>query len=107
MLHTIRTKTGFVIMDETDLLSLNSIMLLRDAGTLAARIPDSVQDVSIAPDWCDKCKEWGRTVTHEECKDAIPCPVCCRLTWPNLGVNLPAGAAVAISSSTHLNRRTP
>ena len=46
---------------------------------------------------CQTCVNWGRTILDEE-KIAIPCPDCKRKTWPNLGVNCPAGAAVALSS---------
>ncbi len=46
---------------------------------------------------CDNCKEWGRTITRDENPQAIPCPKCKRLTWPNLGVNCPAGCAVALA----------
>lgn len=46
---------------------------------------------------CLVCENWGRTITRKE----HPCPVMCRdckrLTWPNLGVNCPAGSAVAFS----------
>jgi hypothetical protein len=45
---------------------------------------------------CENCKEWGCTISDNF---AIPCPKCGRLTWPNLGVNVPAGAAVALSGS--------
>lgn len=31
----------------------------------------------------------------------IECPVCKRLTWPNLGVNMPAGAAVSLGSGNN------
>lgn len=53
-------------------------------------------DVQICEDSdkCPRCLGWGRTVTRGECPHPVPC-VCGRLTWPNLGVNLPAGAAVS------------
>lgn len=47
---------------------------------------------------CNVCKDWGRTVTQEEALVTIPCPQCKRLTYPNLGVNCPAGCAVALAS---------
>jgi hypothetical protein len=52
---------------------------------------------------CKTCINWGSTI--DERREifvynmdiiTIPCPDCKRLTWPNLGVNLPAGAAWAI-----------
>jgi hypothetical protein len=62
--------------------------------------------VQKAPDKsCDNCKSWGPTIDRDEHpKDTvlIPCPKCKRLTWPNLGVNLPAGAAVAVGSANQL-----
>ena len=45
---------------------------------------------------CQTCKDWGRTITREEHPFAIDCSACGRLTWPNLGVNLPSGAAVSM-----------
>lgn len=48
---------------------------------------------------CENCKEWGNTVTRETCYYPIPCPKCKRLTYPNLGVNLPAGCSVALSTA--------
>ena len=47
---------------------------------------------------CDKCKDWGAT-TNEKVA-AVCCPQCSRPTWPNLGVNLPAGAATAVAAMT-------
>lgn len=44
---------------------------------------------------CEHCKEWG--ATSNNCPCPVVCPACQRPTWPNLGVNLPAGAAVAVS----------
>ena len=54
---------------------------------------------------CSNCKEWGKTITEEDCfpYPAIPCSVCKRLTYPNLGVNLPAGCAVALASGASMN----
>lgn len=46
---------------------------------------------------CQHCKDWGRTIEdaerifHPEIV-YIPCPQCNRYTWPNSGVNMPAGA---------------
>jgi hypothetical protein len=47
---------------------------------------------------CDNCKDWGRTVTRDEGL-CVPCPKCKRLTYANLGVNCPAGMAVAWGAS--------
>ena len=44
---------------------------------------------------CPTCATWGRTITPEEAPYGIPCPDCGRLTWPDLGVNCPAGSAVS------------
>lgn len=47
---------------------------------------------------CEECKDWGSTVMDlEQCPNPVTCPKCKRLTFPNLGVNLPAGAAVAFA----------
>lgn len=46
---------------------------------------------------CKNCEEWGVSINRLDNPSAVPCPVCGRLTWPNLGVNLPAGAAVSVS----------
>jgi hypothetical protein len=51
---------------------------------------------------CQVCKDWGRTITYYENNCAISCPTCLRLTWPNLGVNIPAGAAVSMSNGRAL-----
>ena len=51
---------------------------------------------------CARCKEWGPTVSELTCIYPIPCPDCNRLTWPNLGVNIPAGAAVSYSAASAL-----
>ena len=48
---------------------------------------------------CTTCATWGRTITTEETAWGIPCPDCGRLTWPNLGVNCPAGSAVSFGAS--------
>lgn len=45
---------------------------------------------------CKTCENWGRTITKTENNNAVACPSCKRLTWPNLGVNLPGGAAVSM-----------
>lgn len=59
-------------------------------------------DIQIHPysDRCDTCLEWGRTITQVENPHAIACPGCRRLTWPNLGVNLPAGCAVSLGGGS-------
>jgi hypothetical protein len=64
-------------------------------------------DVQIvdASDRCENCAEWGRTVTREDSVAAVACPKCKRLTWPNLGVNLPAGCAWAIAGTNSAARR--
>lgn len=51
---------------------------------------------------CKTCVSWGKTCTREDARVGflIPCPECGRLTWPNLGVNLPAGAAVSLGAAT-------
>ncbi len=66
-----------------------------NCGTLVPSVAEMTAHE--CPD-CDNCKGWGRTVTREENPQAIPCPKCKRLTWPNLGVNCPAGAAFAFGS---------
>lgn len=43
---------------------------------------------------CDHCKGWGSTC---DWNSAILCPNCRRPTYPTLGVNIPAGAAWAVS----------
>ncbi len=48
---------------------------------------------------CETCKDWGQTIDPADCSCPIPCPKCGRFTWPNLGVNMPAGAAFAIGSA--------
>jgi hypothetical protein len=40
---------------------------------------------------CCHCMGWGETLLPTA--HSIPCPNCGRLTWPNLGVNCPAGMA--------------
>lgn len=52
-----------------------------------------------AEDGCPTCSTWGRTLSLLEDVVAIPCPDCRRPTWPNLGVNCPAGAAAALSTA--------
>lgn len=51
---------------------------------------------------CQVCKDWGTTQEPSDEHPLIPCPKCKRLTWPNLGVNCPAGYAVALASSSVL-----
>jgi hypothetical protein len=46
---------------------------------------------------CEYCKDWGRTIDSCEFVTLIPCPKCHRKTWPNLGVNIPTGSAVALA----------
>lgn len=46
---------------------------------------------------CQHCIDWGATVNPDECFYPVQCHACGRYTYPNLGVNLPAGAAVAIA----------
>lgn len=50
---------------------------------------------------CEHCATWGRTIELLEAQTVytIPCPKCKRKTWPNLGVNCPAGMAVAIGAA--------
>lgn len=63
---------------------------------------DNPAELRIAGDRCGKCQDWGETVlrgTYPNCPFPIPCPECGRLTWPNLGVNCPAGMAFALSAS--------
>lgn len=45
---------------------------------------------------CEHCKDWGETDTREQYY-LVTCPKCGRKTWPNLGVNLPAGMAVSVA----------
>lgn len=42
---------------------------------------------------CDTCKDWGNTVTEEHAilYGCVRCPKCDRATYPNQGVNIPAG----------------
>ena len=53
---------------------------------------------------CNNCKGWGSTITTRDHPMAVPGPVCGRLTWPNLGVNLPAGCAVALAVTHAVER---
>lgn len=46
---------------------------------------------------CETCKDWGETLDNLEF--GIPCPDCKRLTYPNGGVNFPAGAVVSICNA--------
>lgn len=54
---------------------------------------------------CENCRDWGRTIDPVELDPPsgagflVQCGACKRLTWPNLGVNLPAGAASALAVS--------
>jgi hypothetical protein len=46
---------------------------------------------------CAACAGWGATAPLIEAHAVhISCPACGRMTWPNLGVNVPAGAAVSL-----------
>lgn len=53
---------------------------------------------------CETCKDWGETIEeaqrlfHPEV-GYVQCTTCLRWTYPNLGVNLPAGMAVAIGGT--------
>jgi len=81
-----------------------------DGDTLIVRcyVPECGQEVArfkIVRETCQSCKDWGRTITLEENPAAIPCPKCGRLTWPNLGVNCPAGAAVSLASAATMITR--
>jgi hypothetical protein len=51
---------------------------------------------------CETCKTWGKTITRSENNNAIPCPDCGRLTWPNLGVNCHGGTAVSFSACNNI-----
>jgi hypothetical protein len=46
---------------------------------------------------CQTCASWGETIT-DLYQVSIRCPDCGRKTFPNLGVNCPAGMAVALSA---------
>lgn len=46
---------------------------------------------------CETCKDWGRTIDNP-LEVTVACPKCKRRTWPNTGVNCPAGAAVALGA---------
>ncbi len=55
---------------------------------------------------CEHCKDWGRTIDPTTLKYPvclIPCRICGRETWPNLGVNLPAGCAVSLCTVSCIN----
>ena len=54
---------------------------------------------------CETCKDWGRTIEAHECAPyyPVPCSDCGRLTYPNLGVNLPAGCAFTFAASNGLH----
>lgn len=43
-------------------------------------------------DQCLHCATWGKSGLESD-GFIIKCPKCGRFTWPNLGVNMPAGAA--------------
>lgn len=53
---------------------------------------------------CQKCKEWGETIYIPQNYHYISCPNCKRKTFPNLGVNCPAGMAVAFGYSRILEQ---
>lgn len=48
---------------------------------------------------CEHCKDWGKDCLNPAFY-IVYCPECKRPTYPNLGVNLPAEAAVSIGAST-------
>lgn len=52
---------------------------------------------------CEMCKEWGETVDEAERLfhpgHYVQCSTCLRWTYPNLGVNMPAGMSVCIGST--------
>lgn len=59
---------------------------------------------------CPECKDWGETIPEFETRivwgkeitfrpTRIACPKCGRMTWPNLGVNCPAGCAVSLGTT--------
>lgn len=47
---------------------------------------------------CENCKDWGRTMEPGQAPIIIHCSKCGRATYPNLGVNCPAGSAVSFGS---------
>ena len=57
----------------------------------------------MTPSMCEKCKGWGDTVPSSY-HTIIQCPDCKRNTAANLGVNCPAGSAVALSAVNHYDR---
>jgi len=50
---------------------------------------------------CPHCWDWGRTVEPHDAAGCIlvKCNACGRLTWPHLGINLPAGAAAGLAAA--------
>lgn len=52
---------------------------------------------------CPICRDWGRTVRDNEPVPVIRCPGCRRPTWPNLGVNCPAGCAAALATGNAIH----
>lgn len=60
---------------------------------------------------CENCRDWGRTIDPVELDPPagagflVQCGVCKRLTWPNLGANLPAGAASVVAAAQALRRK--
>lgn len=48
---------------------------------------------------CDECKTWGKSIDPMRHPHAVQCAKCKRYTYPNLGVNLPAGAAVSLGTA--------
>lgn len=72
--------------------------------------PNCKRGVKPAEGSCPNCATWGDTIPETETRivcgkeityrpTRIPCGVCGRMTWPNLGVNCPAGSAVSMGMS--------
>lgn len=49
---------------------------------------------------CQHCNGWGEILREGEHPCPIRCPECKRPTWPNAGVNFPAGMVWIISACT-------
>lgn len=54
---------------------------------------------------CQTCYEWGTTVDPDLAVAffTVRCPDCNRATWPNLGVNMPAGAAWTFAAANAMH----
>jgi hypothetical protein len=61
------------------------------------------------PPPCEECKDWGETVSEARRIPVVTCHKCGRRTYPNLGVNCPAGSAWCFSAAHNLEylRRRP